>query len=1732
MAPRTCSSLNIDTWPVSCSACLTLGPRSTGAVYLEGGSSLNAGGANFTGNSADIYGGAVHAQDASTVTTQDGTTNTFHGNAARLGGAIHTQDSSDVTFGDGVVSLSSNSAQFEGGAVHLEQSCTMRTGGATWFIGNEAGNSGGAVWAFNGSEVVITGATSFIENTSQNYGGAVMVTEGAAVRTRGNTTFSNNFAYNDGGAIQSEFSCRVQIAGRTSFSNNTVGNFGGAINAYDDVIITTVGETSFVGNTAEEGGAVYADTGVTVALSGTQLYENNTASSNGGAIRLSSAASVSITGQPAFHDNSAPDGSGGAISCSSVPQATFKNANFTRNSALWGGAVALFSSGGSASSSSSSSASGSTSMSREIAILTSGSGYDPEDLTPSLTTTAGGSTTVTSLLAAESDGADDDGEEGPSTPVKFLDCLFESNGALEDGGALYSVASFDIIRGSNFLHNRAIASGGALVHADVMEEISDTTFVGNAAGNEGPAVLSLGLLSSMEGVTFDGNDFYCEEGEFGTETLIDEDLLGGADKCRFGRVCSRCASECDSELESAAEVVDADTLPTCKRAPEGSRTTRRGATLATLEVLPGFYRSSETSTDIRECFHKKACDGGSAVGTYCSEGYIGPYCAVCAAGYSPGYSRTCKSCMGDSKKSALVFAAAIGALALAAVVALVSRLVSVVEVGPRQQQQGSKGWRRTCSAWQARVRQTVPLTAVKIVVVVWQIVTQYSDVAGVEYPGAYQDFLSVVDVVNLDLGFILSFACVYDTNFYDRLLMATIGPVLVLGLLGCTYLVARRRNRHCEEAVRDVQRRHLSVTLFVMFVIYAAVSYTIFETFVCDTLDDGNSYLRADYSLTCDTPLHTAYRVYAGLAVLVYPVGIPCTFGWWLFKNRRELKQEERESQAELRPAADLWEPYKPSAYYYEVVECFRRIALTGFAVFIYPDSSAQVAIVLLLAAVFMVVSEILSPFARPVEMWLYRAGHYVVFASMYLALLLRVDVSDERDQSQEVFSGVIVMAHVAMFLVVVAQGLLIFVGWDGLVDAPDALVGREVAVSAATADADADDNVDYWGVAGFGSRGGSIDDGSNQNPGFLGAAAAAAAAAAADTAHTGTSSGGAVVKGKAAAEGGGGVDKPNKKKWETWERPLPNARDSFFSSARQPGLEAAAAAAAGATGVGGRDNAARFTSAPGRSGPSGSGGGGGVGRARVADGDSAKRVVRMCTSWASSAGGEAGKGPRLLTVPTSTSWAPGVDGVAAAVTAAVPAHSNKMTSNNTSSLPVEKREEIDQEEMGGSRKEPRKEPPSRSSQKTKGGGYDRSRSGQDPPRKEGDPKSRVVRASTSWASSTGGGGAAPTAGAPQKGGHDRSSKAAGEDARLPVVRASASWASSTAAGGGTAYTGKTALKTMPVGNGQQPADERGRKPAISTPSNSLGPNKAGHERSRKNAGEDPRYPVVRASASWASGREDGGAPASVAYLSETALKTMPTGKAVRADERGRKPGTRPQSLGLTKGGYDRSLSGQDPPTKPLRFSDLMGQRPTNTYADDGGGAGGIAVGMTSSPRLSGDPGAVSGGMLAPPRDHASSGPDPAPRESDGGVVLDRVGSAASSKPGPAGRRGGRAAEGEEGTNKQVAGGGSGGRGRGHGVRREWESGTAAERLATKMSPPGDVDKLFPLEGQVGLFATQPPPNKTVGENIRVWESSSGAATKGGRGQAAGRSPSDSLNAPSFTRDFRSLSGSSLGGES
>ena len=308
--------------------------------------------------------------------------------------------------------------------------------------------------------------------------------------------------------------------------------------------------------------------------------------------------------------------------------------------------------------------------------------------------------------------------------------------------------------------------------------------------------------------------------------------------------------------------------------------------------------------------------------------------------------------------------------------------------------------------------------------------TQFSGVVNVQYPPAYENLLAALSVVDLNLGTILSLSCVVETNFYVRLILVTIAPVAVLGALVITYGVAMLRNGHSIHAKRVARNKHIAVGFFLLFAVYSSVSYTIFQTFVCDLLDSGVRYLRSDYDLICGTKTHVAYMTYAGFMILVYPVGIPVVFAWALFRNRDAIKSlvgttDGSRVPPELGAIKDLWAPYKSSRYYYEVIECGRRIALTGLAVFIYPGSTAQVAIEALLAVVFSSVSEILNPFAEPLDAWLYRCGTWVIFLSMYLALLLKMDATDEDSNSQEVFAGFLIAAHVGMVLFVIANAIL-----------------------------------------------------------------------------------------------------------------------------------------------------------------------------------------------------------------------------------------------------------------------------------------------------------------------------------------------------------------------------------------------------------------------------------------------------------------------------------------------------------------------------------------------------------------------------------------------------------------------------------------------------------------------------------------------------------------------------------
>lgn len=228
---------------------------------------------------------------------------------------------------------------------------------------------------------------------------------------------------------------------------------------------------------------------------------------------------------------------------------------------------------------------------------------------------------------------------------------------------------------------------------------------------------------------------------------------------------------------------------------------------------------------------------------------------------------------------------------------------------------------------------------------------QFASVANVTYPDVYENFLHGVAMLKFDLTRVIAAGYIVDVDFNDRLVILTIGSIAAVVLLGGTDAVGVRRNRGSEDALRNVRHKHVSAALLLTFLVYSSVSSVLFQMFTYDPIDDGKNCLRADYGIECDFAKHDALQFYAGFMILLYPVGIPALYVALLFRNRDVLKEQaDRGDNLRIQSTSELWKSCKPSRFYYEVIECGRRILLAGLAVFIYSNTAVQIAVTIVVA--------------------------------------------------------------------------------------------------------------------------------------------------------------------------------------------------------------------------------------------------------------------------------------------------------------------------------------------------------------------------------------------------------------------------------------------------------------------------------------------------------------------------------------------------------------------------------------------------------------------------------------------------------------------------------------------------------------------------------------------------------------------------------------------------------------
>jgi hypothetical protein len=332
------------------------------------------------------------------------------------------------------------------------------------------------------------------------------------------------------------------------------------------------------------------------------------------------------------------------------------------------------------------------------------------------------------------------------------------------------------------------------------------------------------------------------------------------------------------------------------------------------------------------------------------------------------------------------------------------------------------------------------LDKLRIPLVVIQILAQYLSITGVQFPEVYSQYLGWTNfIMFFDVRWLLSAGCYLKVTFFKKLILTTVLPLAAVTLLGVVHLIVRFRVRSLAtarlqlECTQQAIAKHSQAFLVFTFLIYAPVLSVVFQTFACEHLEGTDqSWLRADYSISCETAEYHAYRKYAAVMIVVYPFGIPLLYAYLLWQHRAQLKctnaATASQSNASLQRLKFLWLPYEPHAYWWEVVECTRRLLLTGSLVFIAPGDPTQSAYACAFAVVTTVLYGMVAPLRSTTDSKSYWIGCVLIFMTIFVALLLQSGYAQAYQSTIGVVSVLLVVLNVLLVLGVLVktvQGLL-----------------------------------------------------------------------------------------------------------------------------------------------------------------------------------------------------------------------------------------------------------------------------------------------------------------------------------------------------------------------------------------------------------------------------------------------------------------------------------------------------------------------------------------------------------------------------------------------------------------------------------------------------------------------------------------------------------------------------------
>ena len=305
---------------------------------------------------------------------------------------------------------------------------------------------------------------------------------------------------------------------------------------------------------------------------------------------------------------------------------------------------------------------------------------------------------------------------------------------------------------------------------------------------------------------------------------------------------------------------------------------------------------------------------------------------------------------------------------------------------------------------------------VKIGIATYQIVLQSPGSLRIHWGPAFTQFINSMSFLNFDFVKILPIQCYSEFNYIASMEAATLVPILITGLVVCIYLAnsislhITLRQRQDEEqlqlAIKKLRVRFFSFFVMMSYLVLPGEAVKIIRMFSCMDVDPNHEapdqmphkYLIVDMNVDCNSEAYMKGREFAVLMLFVYPIGLPLMYLALLnfCKEKIKHRQDQDKKTLNLLNAVSivdgisfLFESYDPKYWYWEFIECTRRLLLTAAISFFQPGSSTQMVVAMTLALIYVSLYAHYQPYLSRSDNVLSELGQWQIFITFFCALLI-----------------------------------------------------------------------------------------------------------------------------------------------------------------------------------------------------------------------------------------------------------------------------------------------------------------------------------------------------------------------------------------------------------------------------------------------------------------------------------------------------------------------------------------------------------------------------------------------------------------------------------------------------------------------------------------------------------------------------------------------------------------------